>query len=150
MDNIKGMAGYIMHELAGFWKRLWADLLDLIILGLLLWILFDLIFNFDYTSEVMTNITSSLYVVYATLLPIYWKGYILGKRIVKIHIERVDGESIDFWTMVKREVIGKQLLSYVTLGIAPILSAFMVGTRNDKRAIHDFIAGTHVLKDAIE
>lgn len=68
---------------------------------------------------------------------------------MKIHIERIDEKPINFWTMIKREVIGKQLLAYVSLGIAPILSAFMVGTREDKRAIHDFIAGTHVFRDEL-
>jgi uncharacterized RDD family membrane protein YckC len=32
----------------------------------------------------------------------------------------------------------------ITLGIAVIVSAFMIGLRKDKRAIHDFIAGTYV------
>lgn len=32
----------------------------------------------------------------------------------------------------------------VTLGIAAIVSAFMVGIREDKRSIHDLIAGTYV------
>ncbi len=29
-------------------------------------------------------------------------------------------------------------------GIAAIVSAFMVGLREDKRSIHDFVAGTYV------
>ncbi|PYF08300.1 RDD family protein [Ureibacillus chungkukjangi] len=138
-----------MQNLAGFWRRLGADILDTVIVIGLIWIVFNLIFGFDYSSDIINNITSGLYVIYATLLPIYWKGYIIGKRVMKIHIERIDENPINFWTMIKREVIGKQLLAYVSLGIAPILSAFMVGTREDKRAIHDFIAGTHVLRDEL-
>ena len=32
----------------------------------------------------------------------------------------------------------------ITFGIAAIVSGFMVGIRQDKRAIHDLIAGTYV------
>lgn len=44
--------------------------------------------------------------------------------------------------MFLREVIGKFLLSYITFGVATIVS--MVIFRKDKRAIHDFIGGTYV------
>jgi uncharacterized RDD family membrane protein YckC len=36
----------------------------------------------------------------------------------------------------------------LTIGIGAIVSAFMVGIREDKRAIHDFIAGTEVVHDS--
>lgn len=48
-----------------------------------------------------------------------------------------------FWTMIKRDLI-TGLVYGLTLGIAIIVSACMVGIREDKRAIHDFIAGTYV------
>ena len=136
-----------MYYTAGFWRRFAADILDSIVIGGLLWVLFDLIFGFDYSSTVMDIVTTILYVVYAIFLPIYWGGYNVGKRIMKIHIERVDGQLLNFWTMFKREVLGKQLLFLITFGIAGIVSAFMVGIREDKRGLHDLIAGTHVMKD---
>lgn len=39
------------------------------------------------------------------------------------------------------------LVYVLTLGIGIIVSAFMVGMREDRRAIHDFIAGTEVVWD---
>ena len=33
----------------------------------------------------------------------------------------------------------------VTLGIGVLVSAFMVGLRQDKRGLHDFMAGTQVV-----
>lgn len=136
-----------MEDLAGFWRRFWAEILDSLIIGMLFWLLFNLIFGLDEESLLNDVITTILYILYATLLPIYWRGYILGKRIMKIHIERIDGEPINLWTMIKREVLGKQLLNIATFGIACIVSAFMVGLRKDKRGFHDLIAGTHVVKD---
>ena len=38
----------------------------------------------------------------------------------------------------------------IPLGIGVIVSAFMVGLREDRRAIHDFVAGTEVVWDLIE
>ncbi|XID94897.1 hypothetical protein ACF3MZ_10435 [Paenibacillaceae bacterium WGS1546] len=35
----------------------------------------------------------------------------------------------------------------LTLGVGLIISAFMVGLSEDKRAIHDYIAGTKVVYD---
>lgn len=139
-----------MYYLVGFWRRLAAELLDSLIIGVVLAIVFNYIFGFEKDSKTSEYITTGLYVLYATLLPIYWKGYIIGKRIMKIHIERVDGNPLTLWMMIKREVIGKQLLSVLTFGVAIIISAFMVGIREDKRSIHDFIAGTHVVKDGYE
>lgn len=137
----------MVGDLVGFWRRFWAEILDSLIVGTLFWLIFNLIFGLDAESNTNEVITTILYILYATLLPVYWKGYIIGKRILKIHIERIDGEPINLWTMIKREVLGKQLLNITTLGIAWIISAFMVGLREDKRGIHDLIAGTHVVKD---
>ena len=39
------------------------------------------------------------------------------------------------------------LLFSKLLGIGYIVSAFMVGFREDRRSIHDFIAGTEVVYD---
>ncbi len=45
--------------------------------------------------------------------------------------------------MILRVLLGG-LIYGVTFGIGVIVSAFMVGMREDKRSIHDFVAGTYV------
>ena len=45
--------------------------------------------------------------------------------------------------MILRVLVGA-LIYGVTFGIGVIVSAFMVGMREDKRSIHDFVAGTYV------
>jgi uncharacterized RDD family membrane protein YckC len=77
------------------------------------------------------------------LVPIYWSGYTIGKRIMGIRIVKVNGEKLGFGAMFLRAIVAS-LVYVVTLGIALIVSAVMVGVRQDKRAIHDFIAGTYV------
>jgi uncharacterized RDD family membrane protein YckC len=70
----------------------------------------------------------------------------VGKRIVGIRIVKVNGERLGIGAMIMRSFVAS-LIYGVTLGIALIISAIMVGTRKDKRAIHDFLAGTYVTSD---
>lgn len=123
----------------GFWRRLGANLLDGIIVGITVSLISFLILG----ESVETWITSIGQPVYAVILPLVWTGYTIGKRMIGIRIIKIDGTNVDVWTMVKREIIGG-LVYMLTLGFGVIVSAFMVGLREDKRAIHDFIAGTYV------
>lgn len=138
-----------MSELykAGFLLRVLAGILDSIIVftPITLIVLFmtgD--FSLKWTQGVIFNI---LYLIYLTFLPTVWKGYIIGKRIVNIRIEKLNGESLKILDMIKREIIGKFVLGYVTFGLTTIVSALMVLLRKDKRAIHDFLAGTQVTSE---
>lgn len=127
---------------AGFWIRLGASLLDGLIVGLPLYLLSLLITGGD-GREFFTDVISFLY---SLLLPVFWNGYTIGKRICGIQIRKLDGKAPGIGTMILRNVVGG-LIYALTLGVAAIVSAFMVGLREDKRAIHDFIAGTEVLYD---
>lgn len=127
---------------AGFWIRLGASLLDGLIVGLPLYLLSLLISGGD-GREFFTDVISFLY---SLLLPVFWNGYTIGKRICGIQIRKLDGSAPRLGTMLLRNLVGG-LIYALSLGIAAIVSAFMVGLREDKRAIHDFIAGTEVLYD---
>ncbi|TQR20495.1 RDD family protein [Psychrobacillus vulpis] len=129
----------------GFWARLGAGLLDGIIIGIPLSIICNIILG-ESSNSWLTTITDS---IYSLVVPLLWTGYTVGKRIVGIRIVKIDGSNVNFWTMFKREIIGWILYS-LTFGIGVIVSAFMVGLREDKRAIHDFIAGTYVTSDPPE
>lgn len=123
---------------AGFWIRFGASLLDGIIMGLPLAIISYLIFGDGDTW--FTTLGSYLYFI---LLPTFWVGYTVGKKILGIRIVKLDDTDVSLWTMIMRHLIAG-LVYALTLGIGVIVSAFMVGIREDKRAIHDFIAGTYV------
>ncbi|MDN4072320.1 RDD family protein [Fictibacillus terranigra] len=133
-----------VQQPAGFWIRLGACILDGLIIGIILAFI-GFLFTGDFVSEDpggdwFTNVVSFLY---ALLLPIFWSGYVIGKRICGIRIVKADGSKLGFGAMVMRVLIGG-LIYGLTLGIALIVSAFMVGIRKDKRGIHDLIAGTYV------
>lgn len=129
-------------EPAGFWIRLGAMILDSIIIGVPLTIL-----SYLLTGESDGPITNIISFLYGLLLPIFWNGYTIGKKICGIRIVKVkDGLPPTILTMLLRNVVSA-LVYGITFGIAAIVSAVMVGVREDKRSIHDFIAGTEVLRD---
>lgn len=128
-----------MNRPAGFWVRLGASLLDGIIIGIPIAIISYLVTG--NTEE--SGISSTLNFLYTLLVPVVWSGYTVGKKIVGVRIAKVNGEKLGFGAMFMRTIVAG-LVYILTLGIGVIVSAFMVGLRQDKRAIHDFIAGTYV------
>lgn len=127
---------------AGFWVRLGAGLLDGLIVGFPLALISYL---FTGTTE-ETPITSIGNLLYLLIVPVIWSGYTIGKRIVGVRIVRLDGEIISISTMLLRTLVAG-ILYWITFGVLVIVSAFMVGLRDDKRSIHDFIAKTRVIYD---
>ncbi|MFJ7309496.1 RDD family protein [Peribacillus frigoritolerans] len=128
-----------MSDSVGFWKRLFAGVLDGIIVSAPLAIIFGVITG-DWENENYSTLFNFLYMV---IVPILWYGYTVGKRIVGIRIVRMDGKKLGIGTMLLRYLVAA-LVYAITLGIGVIVSAFMVGIRKDHRSIHDFIAGTYV------
>ncbi|RXT14938.1 RDD family protein [Ammoniphilus sp. CFH 90114] len=125
----------------GFWRRLAAGLVDGILIGLFC---YGITVGMDQGTANATETVVNL--LYATLLPLVWGGYTFGKRLLYIRIARTDFLPLSLGTMLLREVFGKMILSLITFGITVIISAFMILLREDRRAIHDLIAGTYVEK----
>lgn len=95
-------------------------------------------------QEWMTNVLTGLY---SLLVPVFWNGYTVGKRICGIRIRKVyDHLPPSIGTMLLRNVVAGIIYGF-SFGIALIVSIFMVALREDKRALHDFIAGTEVVYD---
>lgn len=159
---------------AGFWLRFLASVLDGFILGIPLMILQSIInavvyvprftqyFN-DFNVMMMDGyveedvllgfyqlqlemiIVSFLINLVACVL--YYAGLegsklqgTLGKKICGIKVVDSEGERISYFRAVGR-FFGKYL-SFITLMVGYI----MAGVREDKRALHDLVAKTYVLK----
>jgi len=106
----------------GFWRRLGAGLLDGLINGIPLALISYLV-----TGEAKGNwLTHAVSILYSLLLPVFWYGYTVGKRIVGVRIVKLNGEAAGFGTMLLRVVVGIWLVYSVTLGIGAIISAIMV------------------------
>lgn len=130
---------------AGFQNRFLARILDLIIIFLVTGIISQLLYGVFYESENDRPI-DYIGLIYGLILPVVWYGYTLGRRMVGNRIVRIDGRKVGIGTMILRDIVAG--IAYIlTLGIGLIVSAFMIGAREDKRAIHDFIAQTYVTTD---
>lgn len=125
---------------AGFWIRLGAILLDALIVGVPLLIISLILTGGGEGKEYFTDVLSFLY---SLLVPVFWDGHTIGKRLCGIRISKLDGSPPGLGTMLMRNVVSG-IVYGVTFGIAIIVSIIMVAVREDKRAIHDFIAGTEV------
>ncbi|WP_087973522.1 RDD family protein [Oceanobacillus rekensis] len=130
---------------AGFQNRFLASFLDIIIIFLVTGTLSQLLYGVFYDGD-NYYLTDSLGFLYYLLLPIFWYGYTLGRKMAGNRIVRIDGRKVGIGTMVLRNIVAG-VVYIMTLGIGLIVSAFMVGIREDKRAIHDFIAQTYVTTD---
>lgn len=134
-----------MKNYGGFWVRFFAGLLDGIIIGIPLSILISVVLGVE-NEQVVDVLYDIFFGTYNLILPLVWDGYVIGKRIMGIQIQRMDGESLTFTNIFIREIVGKTLILLVTFGLTAIVSAFMVAFRKDKRAIHDLMAGTCIVK----
>ena len=129
------------NQVAGFWIRLGANILDGLIVSLPLTIIAGLITG-NYENEPISNLIFGLYGI---LVPVYWNGYTIGKRMCGIRIRKFDFlEPPGLGTMLLRNLVAG-IVYALTLGIGIIVSIFMVALREDKRSLHDFIAGTEVV-----
>lgn len=138
MERMETSELHQVVEPAGFWVRLFANLLDAIIIGIPLSLL-----TYAITGSSQNSLNDTISTLYSLLVPVLWMGYTVGKRIMGIRIVKINGENVGLWTTIKRVVISAFVYA-ITLGIGLIVSFFMIGLRQDKRSLHDLIAGTYV------
>ncbi|MBD3109944.1 RDD family protein [Bacillus sp. AGMB 02131] len=131
----------MMRMPASTFRRVVARILDSLMISLIGFLIFGNPFD-EWANGWVENV---IYTVYMTITPVLWSGYVIGKRICKIKIKRYedDGE-VKLSNMILREVVGFQMLGFITFGISPIISLFMMAFREDKRGLHDLIGGTYV------
>ncbi|AIF66191.1 hypothetical protein GZ22_05865 [Terribacillus saccharophilus] len=135
----------IERNRAGFGIRFFASIIDTFILIIPITILLNFI-NGEFSTQWSEGYLWDIgYVIYLTVLPVLWKGYVIGKRLTGIKIKRIDGEDVTFANMILREVVGNGLLVFITLGISLLVSAIMVLVMEDRRGLHDLIGGTYVV-----
>ncbi len=106
-------------EHAGFWIRLGAFLIDVILLSIVSW-----------------GIVNVAYFVGMWA----WKGQTLGQLVANVKVVRTDGQPCDLRTAVIR-FLG-YLVCCLTLGIGFLVVAF----DSRKQGLHDKIANTYVIR----
>ncbi len=115
-------SGYVRY--AGFWIRCGAALIDGLILGLACGLLG------------LDNATAGVWLLYDAILIGTWNGQTLGKRACGIKVISTNGRHPTLGQSFGRALAA--LLSLLTLCIGYLMVAF----DDQKRALHDRIAGT--------
>jgi uncharacterized RDD family membrane protein YckC len=146
----------------GFWIRFGARIVDGIVLGVPLMVLFFLLMpnvfrpqseisnpflmafaTFNLTYLVVSLLVSCAYEV----MMLKYRGATLGKMVCGLKIVRPDGSDLNWgicfgryfmWNVVSSRV---PILNLVLL----LVSAIMAGTDSEKRALHDRVCNTRVI-----
>ena len=132
---------------AGFWIRLIAYIIDLIVVaalgGLLNTFSFGLLNRELYFPILGENALSYVVAMFSYfVLMTYYFSQTLGKMIMKIKVETNKGTKLKISDILYREVIGR-LLTTALFNIPYIAVVFT----DKKKGLHDYIADTVVVKE---
>jgi uncharacterized RDD family membrane protein YckC len=116
----------------GFWPRLAAVLLDIIVVGIVVGV----------GSSVFPALGSVFPLVFiAYTLGLWsWKGTTIGGAVMRLRVQRVDGGEIDVSCALVR-----LLVSFLSLAPAG-LGWFWASWNEERQAWHDIVAGTIVVR----
>jgi uncharacterized RDD family membrane protein YckC len=140
--------------LAGWWPRAAALVLDsLVLVAVALPIVIATILLADTTDELVAEL-----IAYAVVLPLALayapllmmragprNGQTLGKQATGIRVVREDGAPITLGKALVREVVGRQLLAWITFSIYSLFDYLWPLSDKRNQALHDKIAGTLVV-----
>ncbi|WP_201714877.1 RDD family protein [Rossellomorea arthrocnemi] len=132
----------MFNQPAGFWIRLGAGIANGFFINLPLLVIFAIVTD-EFNAD--DPIVSFIMFLYFLLTPVFWKGYDVGKKTMGIRIVKKDGSNVHIGNMLMRNVAAG-IFYMITFGIGVLVSALFVIFREDKRSIHDFMAGTYVTK----
>jgi uncharacterized RDD family membrane protein YckC len=141
---------YATTQLAGFWRRLAAYIIDAIVVGIVTGVIVAVI-NGIVQSTVDTQTYSSRSGFVGLIIGLAYFGWLWGTRgqtlgymALSTRVTRSDGSPI---------TVGRALIRYLALyvsgllcGIPLIISAFMIALSQRKQGIHDLIADTVVVR----
>ena len=105
-------------EYSGFWIRLGAWLIDVILLGIISWG----IVNVAYWIGLWA-----------------WRGQTLGQMVANVKVVRTDGKPVDLRTAVLR------YLGYIVCGLTLVIGFLIIAFDGRKQGLHDKIANTYVI-----
>lgn len=146
--NEKSVVSY-EEKTAGFWIRFWAFFFDSMIVGAIVGVLVNPIFYFMDWSLDKTNWYAPMAIIsglfnysYFVLMTKIWQQTI-GKMILGIKIKTINGEKLNWSTVLFREVVGRFINN--TIPVIYIMVAFMP----KNQGIHDLISDTMVVQEKV-
>jgi uncharacterized RDD family membrane protein YckC len=155
------------YQLAGWWSRVGAALIDSLIIGvgaLLILVLFGSVFSAGFFESEETGVASLIVglmlgflavaivaLLYAPLMMARTNGKTLGRMALGIRVVRANGQPMTFGFAMLREVAVKALLfgfaGSITFGLANLADVLWPLWDDENRALHDFVVDTRTVKD---
>jgi uncharacterized RDD family membrane protein YckC len=131
----------VTQDYAGFWIRFAAALIDGLALQAVMWVI-RLVAGVDLLHPPfwLTLIGYAISWSYATILTVKF-GQTLGKMIVGVRVVRQDGRPLGWGQVLLRETLGK-----IVSALLLLIGYIMAGFDSKKRALHDRMASTYVIK----
>lgn len=128
---------------AGFWIRLVAFVLDMIVVNSLSTIVGKFLetdLELGFGISLGTVIYWLITLTYFTMTTYFTNGQTLGKMIMNVRVISTDGNRLNFWQVVSRETFGRYIQNkfkvlYLIIGLTP-----------SKQSIIDMLADTEVVK----
>lgn len=139
-----------VQKTAGFWLRLWAFMIDGLIISAAIGILINPIFYLMDWSLMKTPwyaplaiISTVVYFSYFAIMTRFWQQTV-GKMIFGLRVVKVDGQQLDWLTVLFREVIGRFISN--TIFYLPYLA---VAFSPKNQGLLDYIADTIVVHERL-
>ncbi len=104
----------------------------------------DAIFNLFNTSLIIIPTLIIIIITYYLVLPLFWKHQTIGRYLTRISIVKDDGTPIDFQTLFVREIIGRMLSAFMSLGLTLVADAVIIGQKR-RQSFADVLARTRVI-----
>ncbi|HET6548538.1 MAG TPA: RDD family protein [Solirubrobacter sp.] len=146
------------QRLAGWWRRAGAAVIDgLIVLGFATLLLVAILAALDASAALIVTVlvwipcVTVVALLYAPAMMARTGGRTLGRIAAGTRVVRADGRRLTFGWALLREVVLKWGLFYgvggaVTAGIAPLVDVLWPLWDEQKRALHDLLAGTRTIR----
>ena len=154
-------------QLAGWWSRVGAALIDFVIIGVgavIILAIFGGVFSVGFFGDDDTGWIALIVglmlgfvavavaaLLYAPLMMARTNGKTLGRIAVGIRVVRANGHPITFGFAMLREVVVKALVFGVagslTFGLANLADVLWPLWDDENRALHDFVVDTRVVRD---
>ena len=151
------------EELAEFWQRLVAVLIDGFIIGAVALIVLAIVgagffadgnagaSDFIISLLLLTVFFTLIALVYAPLIMTRTGGRTPGKMVTGCRVVRADGQRVTFGWAVLREVVVKGLVlgiaASLTGGIAYLVDGLWPLFDGQNRALHDYVVDSRVVKN---